>query len=204
MRKEAGHLSAFLCFLGGHNDVKKGIEMLDIVLIIIGLTAGIVSTIIGVLSFFSKKKEKLSIEFLSEDGRKLKIETDIIAVEDREKIEKLIVQFQEIDSLKSEDKAADASCKIIENESGFILSELFLYFVPGVIALLFSFTFIYLVVKNQKTPDYAIPKELSSAMTMIIGYFFGIGAASATNKGKVITLDEAEKYIQSLKNRENP
>ena len=81
------------------------------------------------------------------------------------------------------------------DERGFILSDLFLYFVPGVIALLFAGTFVYLLISNQATPEYTTPKELSSAMTMIIGYFFGVGVSSAANKGKTLTEEDIKGLL---------
>ena len=55
--------------------------------------------------------------------------------------------------------------------------------VPGLIALLFAATFAYLLIANNQTPNYTVPKELDSAIKVIIGYLFGVGASSKANEG---------------------
>ena len=66
-----------------------------------------------------------------------------------------------------------------KNLSGYVAVEALLLIVPGIIALMFAGTFVYLLIANQENPNYSTPKELTAAMTTIIGYYFGIGTSSA-------------------------
>lgn len=54
-----------------------------------------------------------------------------------------------------------------------LILSAFLYVVPGVLALGFGATYIYLLI-NEKT----VPEGLDTVPKMIIGYFFGAGAAT--------------------------
>ena len=157
---------------------------IDIVLAITSSVIGITGIVKAVSEFLQSKKGKSSIKISISEGNRIEIPGNTSP----EEIEKLIEKLQQIDNIEVELKK-DA----LNNEKGFILSEVFLYLVPGIIALLFSGTFIYLIVNHQDKPNYTTPKELSSAMTMIIGYFFGVGAAAASNKGKTLTPDEIKK-----------
>ncbi|MGA2939222.1 MAG: hypothetical protein ABSF52_19290 [Syntrophobacteraceae bacterium] len=68
---------------------------------------------------------------------------------------------------------------INKNLKGHVAVEALLLIVPGIIALMFAGTFVYLLIANQGDPNYSTPKELTAAMTTIIGYYFGIGASHA-------------------------
>ncbi|MEZ5491906.1 MAG: hypothetical protein R3F50_16575 [Gammaproteobacteria bacterium] len=63
-------------------------------------------------------------------------------------------------------------------QAGYAAKEIFIYIVPGAIALMLVFLFTYLVVTNSENPDYSIPEVLTNLLTMIVGYFFGAAAAS--------------------------
>jgi hypothetical protein len=80
-------------------------------------------------------------------------------------------------------------------QEGYAGVEALLLIVPGIIALLFAGTFVYLLIHNQGNPNYSTPKELGAAMTTIIGYYFGVGAASAINKSKAISVDELNQLL---------
>ncbi len=67
----------------------------------------------------------------------------------------------------------------LNNLKGYVTAEALLVIVPGIIALLFAGTFVYLLIANQGNPNYSTPTELSAAMTTIIGYYFGIGTSKA-------------------------
>ena len=54
-----------------------------------------------------------------------------------------------------------------------LLVYIFLYVVPGILALALGGTYIFLLV-NEK----AVPDGLDTLLNIIIGYFFGAGAAT--------------------------
>ena len=58
---------------------------------------------------------------------------------------------------------------------------------------LFAGTFVYLLIKNSASPTYATPTELTTAMTAIIGYYFGVGASSAFRAGKTVTEERVKE-----------
>lgn len=160
-----------------------GIEVvLTMITAIVGIS-GVLKTIIDL--FIKKKRDISKITIQGKNGDKIEIPADI-PVKDIEKLLRKVSAI-DIDDILKYDKT--------KNEEGFVISEFFLYFVPGVIALLFAGTFIYLIVSHQQDPNYTTPKELSSAMTMIIGYFFGIGVSSAANKGKTLTENDIKRII---------
>ncbi len=59
--------------------------------------------------------------------------------------------------------------------TGYVSVEALLLIVSGIIALMFAGTFVCLLIANQGNPNDSTPKELTAAMTTIIGYYFGIG-----------------------------
>jgi len=80
-------------------------------------------------------------------------------------------------------------------EGGFVLAEVLLFLVPGIIAVLFAAAFVYLAIANQNVPNYATPKELTAAMTTIIGYYFGVGASAAASKSNTVTVNELQQKL---------
>ena len=55
-----------------------------------------------------------------------------------------------------------------------LLVHIFLYLVPGILALALGGTYMYLLI-NEK----AVPEGLDTLLKIIFGYFFGAGAATA-------------------------
>lgn len=53
----------------------------------------------------------------------------------------------------------------------------YLYIVPGLLALSLGATYIFLIVKERTVPD-----GLGTLLNIIIGYFFGAGAGSISQK----------------------
>ncbi len=133
--------------------------------------------------FFRRKKDK-TITIKMENGSKYEIPSDLPG----EDFKKLLIKLKSLEN--TEAKKAKKN-----NEAGFVSNDILVYIVPAIIAILFAVTFLYLIITNQGKPNYSVPKELSSAMTIIIGYFFGIGAANATNKGKTLSRDEINELI---------
>lgn len=54
-----------------------------------------------------------------------------------------------------------------------LLLSIFLYVVPGILALAFGGAYVFLLI-NEKS----VPEGLDTVLKMMIGYFFGAGAAS--------------------------
>jgi len=147
-----------------------------------------VAAVLGILLWASRwlAREKKSEFTIETDGQKIEIPSDLSAEELRKLLE--IIKESPKGTKKKEQSATSS-------ESGFVTTEFLLFVVPGVIALLFAGTFIYLLVANQNTPNYATPKELSAALTTILGYYFGVGASTAANKGKTVSARDVKKLI---------
>ena len=133
--------------------------------------------------FFERKKDK-TITIKMENGSKFEIPSNL----PEEDFKKLIIKLKSLEN-------TDVKKAQKNNEAGLVYNEFLVYIVPAIIAVLFAVTFLYLIIANQGKPDYSVPKELSSAMTTIIGYFFGIGVANATNKGKPLSKYEINELI---------
>ncbi len=159
------------------------ISFFEIIIVILSTSAGILALIWNMYKIrMKKKKEQLYI------------------ITDLEKLRKMLLS--EVTSLdrKIHDQKKTKNMKPHKEhrkEHGFVISDFFLYFVPGIIALLFAGTFVYLVVQNQENPNYSAPKELGSAMTMIIGYFFGMGVSSVADKGNTLTEEDVKRLVSS-------
>ncbi len=152
---------------------------------IVGITAGIKSWLDRQLRPLTKikfevKGESIEVAGLSDEQIK-KIVSDIAALSDTMKNQKL-----------GESKGPPRP----DPESGLVSVEALLLIVPGVIALMFAGTFIYLIIANQANPGYSTPKELGAAMTTIIGYYFGVGASTAINKSKTVSLEELSQQLK--------
>lgn len=143
---------------------------------------GFIGIVIGLRLFLSRKGRSISI--------KVKIGDTIVEVNGvkKEDVSKVLEKLTLIEQAEPEKKVRKDN-----GQEGYASVEALLLIVPGIIALLFAGTFIYLIITNQGNPNYSTPKELSAAMTTIIGYYFGIGASSAINKGKIISIEEWEK-----------
>jgi hypothetical protein len=161
--------------------------MFDFLLVGMSLILGIAGIVVGIVKrFVSRKVNRIIIQ--SEDER-----INIPANISKEDLEKLREKLKEIEIGEIELK------KDVSKNSGLIKIDFLILVVPGIIALLFAGTFIYLIVSHQDTPNYTTPKELGAAMTTIIGYYFGIGASAAVNKGKTLSLEEIKKLIGESK-----
>jgi len=155
----------------------------EIIIVILSAFLGILALILNIYKIRMKRKKK-----------------QLYTIKDLEKLKKILQS--EITSLdrKIHDQIKTKNMKPhkeYRKEHGFFISDFFLYFVPGIIALLFAGTFVYLVVQNQENPNYSAPKELGSAMTMIIGYFFGMGVSSVANKGNTLTEEDVKRLVSS-------
>lgn len=160
---------------------------IEIIIASFAALLGILSLFKGIFSY--KNKEDKTILMKLKDGTILKIPSDI-SNKDFEKLIPKLRDVETIDNIKTKLKKNENL-----NEAGFISSEFFLFFVPGIIALLFAGTFVYLIIVKRDIPNYSTPKELGSAMTTIIGYFFGVGVTTAANKGKTLELSDVKKLI---------
>jgi hypothetical protein len=165
---------------------------MSIEIVVASVTAilGLSSVLKSIFNLKGKRKAKGSISINFKDGHRIEVPSDI----PHEDLEKLINRLKETES-------KDLGASIVgvkqkeKNEGGFVTSEFLMYFVPGVIAIAFAGTFIYLIISHQDTAGYNIPKELSSAMATIIGYFFGVGVSNATNKGQQLSAEDIQKLI---------
>jgi len=133
--------------------------------------------------FFKRKKDKI-ITIKMRNGSKYEIPSDL----PEEDFKKLFIKLKSLEN-------TDVKKVQKNNEAGLVSNDFLVYIVPAIIAILFAVTFLYLIIANQGKTDYSVPNELTSAMTTIIGYFFGIGVANATNKGKPLSKYEINELI---------
>jgi len=159
---------------------------MEFIVPVLSVVAGIGGIIAASRSWTTKSKAKKSIKLQIGDLEKFEISSDVTDEELDRLIEILRKKLVEGHSIPTPKRS---------KESGFITQEFFLLGVPGIIALLLFITFIYLIVQNQANTDYATPKELNTAMTTILGYYFGIGASTATSKGKILSTTEVREII---------
>jgi hypothetical protein len=54
------------------------------------------------------------------------------------------------------------------------MRNIFLYLVPGILALGFTAAYIFMMIEGRE-----IPNELDTTVKIIIGYFFGAGVSAA-------------------------
>jgi len=154
----------------------------DIFLIIILYLLGLIGLIAGFLLLKRPKDRGISAISVAFKGRRLTIDNSRLDKRTR-KVFRQVFEKDDHDTSNSKEK-------------GSIVLEVLLLVIPGIIALLFASTFIYLLVENKGNPNYQTPGELRSAMTTIIGYYFGIGAATAVSKGKKVTIEELYDLLQ--------
>jgi hypothetical protein len=161
--------------------------MIDVLFASVSAIAGMASIAKTIINHRKKGQDQsIFIQLSGKERERVKIPADI-PMEDLKKLIERLNQIDNIETALSSPKPKD--------QAGFVVSDFFLYLVPGFIALLFAGTFVYLLVLNRQNPNYATPKELSSAMTMIIGYFFGVGVSSVANKSKSLNMEEIKKLI---------
>jgi hypothetical protein len=146
-----------------------------------------IAAILGFSLGFRKRYRKSNISIRMHTGQKYELPPDI----PKEDLDRLIEKI----SSDSEIVITKPKKNTLTDDAGIVLIDFFLFIVPAIIALLFAGTFAYLLIAHQNNPDYATPKELSAAMTTIIGYFFGVGATTAANKGKTLTMEEIRGMI---------
>ena len=89
------------------------------------------------------------------------------------------IDEKEIEELISELRELEKQNQLKSKEAGFASKVFLVYIVPGVTALVLVALYCYMQVVNIDDPTYTIPENLSSLMTVIVGYLFGAGAASA-------------------------
>ena len=163
---------------------------IEIVLASVTAVAGIASVLKGILGFLRKREKLPSIRIKTESGHQFEVPSDI----SHEDLSKLINKLTESD--KKDLGASIVGVKKDEkNEGGFVTSEFLMYFVPGIIAIAFAGTFIYLLIAHQDVDGYSIPKELSSSMATILGYFFGVGVSNAANKSDQLSAEDIQQLI---------
>jgi len=141
--------------------------------------AGIVSGIQRVL----KKKQGVNLMIDLGSGKKYEVNS------------KDLTQNQIADLLKHISDDVQPKKTTQNNQEGNVQLDVMLLIIPGIIALAFATTFIYLLIQHQGDAGYKTPDELRTAMTTIIGYYFGIGASTALNKGQTVTPEELAKAI---------
>jgi hypothetical protein len=79
-------------------------------------------------------------------------------------------------------------------EAGAVSLEALLMTVPAIIALLFVVTILFMAVRNNSIPD-----PLVNWLTVIIGYYFGVGAKSVSSTGQKVTPQQAEELLSQDK-----
>jgi len=151
--------------------------------VLVGLM-GVFTLIFNLKKGFFKRKKDKTITIKMENGSKYEIPSDL----PEEDFKKLLIKLKSLEN-------TDAKKAIKNNEAGLVSTDILVQLVPAIIAILFTVTYLYLIIANKGKTDYSVPKELTSAMTTIIGYFFGIGVANATNKGKPLSKDEINELI---------
>jgi hypothetical protein len=80
------------------------------------------------------------------------------------------------------------------SESGAVTLEALLITVPAVIALLFVVTILYMAVSSGN-----IPEPLVNWLTVIIGYYFGVGAKSVGGSGHSLTPQQAQALLDQAR-----
>lgn len=164
----------------------------EVLIAIASAAFGVLGIYIGVSNILRRGKEpKSAVTTLAIEryGERLEVDTKTLSADELEKVFQALTRVSERKKRRSVTRAAPTQ------EQGYITSEFLVYVVPGVIALLFAIAFVYLLVHNDGTAGYSVPKELTTAMTTIVGYYFGIGASAATHKAKHLTAAEARRLI---------
>jgi len=151
--------------------------------VLVGLM-GVFTLIFNLKEGFFKRKKDKTITIKMRNGSKYEIPSDL----PEEDFKKLFIKLKSLEN-------TDVKKVQKNNEAGLASNDFLVYIVPAIIAILFAVTFLYLIIANQGKTDYSVPNELTSAMTTIIGYFFGIGVANATNKGKPLSKYEINELI---------
>jgi heme/copper-type cytochrome/quinol oxidase subunit 2 len=150
---------------------------------------GLMSVLIVIFSiylrkrFFKREKDK-TITIKMENGTKYEIPLDLPEGD----FKKLLIKLKSLENI-------DAKKAKKNNEAGLVSIDILVTIVPAIIAILFTVTYIYLLIANKGNIDYNPPKELTYAMTTILGYYFGVGVTSATTKGKPLSKDEINELI---------
>jgi hypothetical protein len=132
-----------------------------------------VAGVFGIITGIRKTKSTSSLS-------QLKIEIDdsrpeLEKVLSKEEIESFVSKIESVEvQQKAQQKVQVASHK----QGGGATKNFLVYIVPGVVALALVGLYIYLHATNAGNSAYKTPEDLSSLMTVVIGYLFGAGAAS--------------------------
>lgn len=138
---------------------------IEIVLSVVTAIAGIV----GIISGIRKTKEEDSLDHISID---LEEHKKLLSKEfSDEEIKSFITRMRSIDTSESESIKKNS-------EAGSATKNFLVYIVPGIVALGLVGLYIYLRATNADNANYIMPEDLSTTMTVLVGYLFGAGAAS--------------------------
>lgn len=138
-----------------------------LIAILPALTA--ISAVLGIFAGIRKQKIDKKMSSLKADIIDNSVELKASLGEEKYKILKLLLQDVD-DDTEVTDKA--------KRKSGHITKYFLIYIVPGVVALALVGLYIYLRATNAANPDFIMPDDLTSTMTVVMGYLFGAGAAS--------------------------
>ena len=140
---------------------------MDIEIVLSVMTA--VAGIVGIISGIRKTKEEDSLNHISID---LEEHKKLLSKEfSDEEINSLITRIKSISTSESGNKKKN-------RETGNATKNFLVYIVPGVVALGLVGLYIYLRASNADNANYVMPEDLSTTMTVLVGYLFGAGAAS--------------------------
>lgn len=139
---------------------------IDVLIAVLAAAGGV----FGILTGISKSKRDSSLNVLkTEIGNK---QFELEEVLSKEEIENFVKKIEHLDAIKKETKH-------VNKQRGSTTKNFLVYIVPGVVALALVGLYVYLRMTNGDDPEYVVPEDLSSLMTVIVGYLFGAGAASA-------------------------
>ncbi|MGB4075234.1 hypothetical protein [Pseudomonas sp.] len=140
----------------------------EIIISILAALSGITSLIIGI------KKTKSETE--SNSYKHLISELEKNEVQLKEALSE--EEFNKIISTLSEIETSENKINLHNKQSGSITKNFLVYIVPGIVALGLVGLYIFLRFSNASNPEYVLPEDLSTLMTVVVGYLFGAGAAS--------------------------
>ncbi|MFG0381992.1 hypothetical protein ACF8C6_13705 [Pseudomonas sp. zbq_18] len=140
----------------------------EILISILAALSGITSLIIG---FKKTKSESEANEYKVLLSELEKNEEQLKEALSEEEFEKIIATINKIDTKNLNEVAHN-------KQSGSATKNFLVYIVPGILALGLAGLYIYLRFSHAGNPDYVLPEDLSTLMTIIVGYLFGASAAS--------------------------
>ena len=171
----------------------------------LSITLAVIATALAVTINFMKRKTYCSeldstLKKLEKQTEKARRQSEYLSEGERIELFKKLDGIEQVINDYREGKLGKKQRITLDSESGFITHDFFLYSVPAIIALTFTFVLVYLLIVNQENQNYQSPEVLKTGLSTIIGYYFGVAVKEKPTSPAMppiesLTPDDVKKMI---------